>query len=208
MLKRYVGAIGASLVVTAALILFMQQMITNGEFEITPRSVVRLEIPNMALTPPAPRPVRKPPPPPIEVEVQPTVPAISDPVPSHIRTVMALRPPQGPVSIERPVFARDGYQTQHGDGDDPGNMLPVMRAAPMYPHAAELRELEGSVLVEFTVTPTGTVEDVQVIESTHPIFNKSAIDAASRFRYQPRLVDGAAIAVAGVRTEFDFQLTN
>ena len=68
------------------------------------------------------------------------------------------------------------------------------------------RGLEGYVIVEFTVTGTGTVRDVTVVESTSSLFERAAVEAAKKFKYKPRVVDGRSIEVQGVRNKITFQL--
>lgn len=85
-------------------------------------------------------------------------------------------------------------------------LLPIVRVAPVYPTQAAAQRLEGHVIVEYTITETGTVTDVEVFESSDEIFERPALDSASRFRYEPRIVDGSAVAVPGVRYRFDFVL--
>ena len=77
---------------------------------------------------------------------------------------------------------------------------------PLYPQSALIRELEGRVIVQFRVNERGTVEDIAVVESTHKVFEGAAINAVAKFRYQPRIVDGIAVAVDGVRAEILFEL--
>jgi periplasmic protein TonB len=68
--------------------------------------------------------------------------------------------------------------------------------------------LEGYVLLEFTVTSEGLVRDPRVIESSHQIFERAAVDAVLRFRYRPRVIDGNAVEVPGVRFRITFELWN
>ena len=63
------------------------------------------------------------------------------------------------------------------------------------------------MLLEFIVTKIGTVENVVVIASKPTgVFDKSAIAAATKFRYIPRYVDGKPVSVAGVRNRVNFDL--
>ncbi len=87
-----------------------------------------------------------------------------------------------------------------------GEYLPIVKVAPRYPRAALSRGLEGYVILEYTVTKSGTVRDPVVIESSSSIFDSSAIDSAKRYKYKPRVVDGEAIEVPGVQTRIVFQL--
>ena len=93
-----------------------------------------------------------------------------------------------------------------GFGGGDGEYLPIVKVAPIYPNRALSRGLEGHVIVEFTVTKLGTTKDISVVESTSSIFEKSAMKAASKFKYKPRVVDGEPIDVAGVRNKLTFQL--
>jgi TonB family protein len=87
-----------------------------------------------------------------------------------------------------------------------GEYLPAFRVAPVYPAEAADAELEGHVIVEFTVSERGRPENVTVIQSSDPVFEQPAIQAASQFRYAPRVVGGVAIEVQGVENLFTFAL--
>ena len=96
-----------------------------------------------------------------------------------------------------------------GDGfiGGDGEYLPIIKAAPQYPRRALSRGIEGYVILEYTVTKQGTVQDPVVVEAQPGrIFNQAAIRSALRYRYKPRVVDGQAIAVSGVRTKITFKL--
>jgi len=88
-----------------------------------------------------------------------------------------------------------------------GEYLPIYRASPEYPSRAIRRGIEGFVVIEFTVTQTGAVADLNIIEANPKgWFEKAALSAAKQFKYKPRTVDGHAIAVSGVRTKITFKL--
>jgi len=93
-----------------------------------------------------------------------------------------------------------------GFGVSDGEYLPIVKVAPIYPSRAATRGLEGYVIVEFTVTRAGTVKDVTVVESTNSIFERAAVDAAYKFKYKPRVIDGEAVEVPGVRNKITFVL--
>lgn len=100
--------------------------------------------------------------------------------------------------------------------------LPVMKAQPRFPGKALRKGLEGWVLVEFTVLPDGSVADPRVIEncarkniaapidecqsSPDKVFDRNALKAAAKFKYEPRVVDGQPIAVEGVQNRITFEL--
>jgi periplasmic protein TonB len=88
-----------------------------------------------------------------------------------------------------------------------GEYLPIVKVAPVYPRRAQQRGITGYVLLEFTVTSTGAVKDPVVIESQpEGIFDNAAIQAALKFKYKPKVVDGQPVEVAGVRNLIKFEL--
>jgi TonB family protein len=89
---------------------------------------------------------------------------------------------------------------------DDRDVIPLVRIAPDYPPEAVQQRLEGHVILEFTITAEGTTKDITVAESSSPIFDEAAIKAVSRWRYSPRLVDGAGVERPGTRTVIRFAL--
>lgn len=88
-----------------------------------------------------------------------------------------------------------------------GDYLPIVKVAPVYPRRAQTRGIEGYVILEFIVTRTGAVANPVVIESKPPgIFDRAALNAALKFKYKPKVVNGEAIDVAGVRNRITFEL--
>jgi len=92
-----------------------------------------------------------------------------------------------------------------GSGD--GEYLPIVKVAPVYPRRAISRQLTGECLVRYTVTAVGTVRDVEVVKDrcSDPVFREPSVEAAKRFRYKPRVVDGEAIEVHGVQNLFHYE---
>ncbi len=95
-------------------------------------------------------------------------------------------------------------------GMSDGEYLPIVKVAPIYPMSALKRGIVGTCLVQYTVTPAGTVKDVFVIEEECKIvvFRKVSMQAAVKFKYKPRIIDGEAITVPGVKNRFVFNLDN
>ncbi|MDI6934577.1 TonB family protein [Serratia sp. Se-PFBMAAmG] len=84
--------------------------------------------------------------------------------------------------------------------------LPIAKEAPDYPQRALDRRIEGECTVVYTVDATGRVNDPQVVGNCHPLFIKPSLAAAKRFRYQPRVVNGQAVAVANVKNTFTYRI--
>ena len=73
--------------------------------------------------------------------------------------------------------------------------------------SAKQRGIEGWVELMFTITPVGTVEDI-VVTASNPgtIFNRSAVQAVSKWKYNPKVQNGSPVARPGVRQRIKFQL--
>jgi len=92
-----------------------------------------------------------------------------------------------------------------GGGDR--DAVPLVRVDPTYPPRAKQQGIEGYVDLQFTITPVGTVGDVEVIRSKPPyIFDRAAIRAVRKWRYNPKLEGGVAISRAGQTVRLEFQL--
>ena len=90
-----------------------------------------------------------------------------------------------------------------------GDYLPLVAIAPQYPTRAAQRGIEGWCLVAFTVDGMGNVvEDTITVVDAEPasIFDRSSMRAATRFKFQPRVVDGQCVEVPGVQYLFSYQL--
>ena len=144
-----------------------------------------------------------------------------DPVTTDREIEPPRRPEEPPSNPPLPVIDPDGRgQEIIGPGpyvptvDDPvmnfiqnGEYLPITRVEPIYPRRALMRGIEGYVLLEFVVTRTGTVRDPVVLVSEPPgYFDRAALNAVMKFKYLPRVVDGVAMDVPGVRARLVFEI--
>jgi protein TonB len=61
--------------------------------------------------------------------------------------------------------------------------------------------------IEFTIGPAGTVENPKVIGANpRGVFERSALRAVRRWRYNPKIEDGVAVKRHGVRVRLRFEL--
>lgn len=87
------------------------------------------------------------------------------------------------------------------------DVVPLVRVDPDYPPRALQQGIEGYVDVEFTITPAGTVADPRVLEAQPAyIFDRAAIAAIKRWRYNPKVEGGVAVARPGVQVRLRFEL--
>ena len=77
---------------------------------------------------------------------------------------------------------------------------PISKKPPAYPRRALDRALEGDC--------TGRVSDPEVVEGAcdDPLFIRPSMAAAKSFRYQPRIINGQAVAVPDVRNTFRYRI--
>lgn len=86
--------------------------------------------------------------------------------------------------------------------------VPKFRARPVYPPGAAERGIEGYVTIGFTISPRGTVTDMRVIDSKPPgQFDRAALKALQRWRYDPKLVDGKPVARPNQKVTLKFELS-
>lgn len=72
----------------------------------------------------------------------------------------------------------------------------VWRVAPVYPAAARAAGIGGVVELDVSVDETGRVVKVDAV-SGHALLRAAAADAVGRWRYEPALVEGLAVASQG-----------
>ncbi len=86
------------------------------------------------------------------------------------------------------------------------DFIPVYIPTPRYPSRAEKTGKLGYAVVEVTVTTSGGVRDVKLLEEwpENYGFGKSAVKAAAKLKYNPRVINGVAVEVPGVLYKFSF----
>lgn len=96
-----------------------------------------------------------------------------------------------------------GFSMASADGD----AVPMVRVPPQYPERAAQRGIEGRVLIEFTISKSGSVKDPKVIAyEPSKIFNRAAIKAVSQWKYNPKIENGKAVEQKGIRISIPFRL--
>ncbi len=179
----------AALLTTAGLILLMQQLVQSDRYQLSTATVSAplswVRVPEQA------PPKREPP----------------------IRPPMPESPPETPIqsSIETGGGTGGGWCLEDcapvtppptatpGQGPLYRELVMVFTPKPDYPQRPLERGIEGRVLLRHSVSAAGAVMDVEVLESEPPgVFDRAAISAAERTRYQPRMENGVAVTATDV----------
>lgn len=152
--------------------------------------------------------------PPVEPTVQqlepPATPQTPPPQPVATQIERRVDPVSVPTLVAPPVPGNTGMDPSITSRDP----VPVFKPAPRYPSAALRRGIEGYVVVEFTITKNGSVRDARAMagydSAGNPteIFNRSAVAAVERFKYQPQLEDGEPVERHGVRNRIRYKMAD
>lgn len=79
----------------------------------------------------------------------------------------------------------------------------IFAPKPEYPQLAKMARIQGVVRLEAVISEQGTIQDLKVVGG-HPLLVKAAIEAVSRWRYQPTMLNGEPVQVV---TEIDVNFT-
>jgi protein TonB len=200
-LQRFIGPLAVALVIIIGMFWILHSLISHGKGlgqkadNMQTIDFVRL---NRAFE--LETKVRTPPKMPDKPEPAPAAPsqqmqAVSAPTPSALNI--------SNMSIENTTSVKAGFGLSTGDGE----YLPIVKVAPMYPPGAQARGQEGWVLLEFTVTESGSVIDASVVESQPPgVFDEAAKRAVLKFKYKPRVENGKPVAAHHIQHLISFKM--
>ncbi len=198
--SKHSASVGLALTVTITLVLLMQHLIEadeNGLNEPPKGHVVDFQ------------PVIEDIPPVVElrkvVEPPKPVPPPATKIPALVETTG-----DGPWVYENtpPEHSQTPGPSRVGGVPD-GDLLPIVKVTPHYPERARRDNIEGYVLIEFTVDELGRVVDPMIIEAEPVgVFDRSAMEAVQRFKYRPRVLYGQPMVVTGVKHRLSFVLAS
>jgi protein TonB len=141
---------------------------------------------------------RKPPELPEKPETPPEVP---------IQQAQIEKPTGTNLDINMTLENSTQVKSKFGLSANEGEYLPLVKVAPLYPPRAQSQGIEGWVLLEFTVTQSGTVADPVVLDAQPKgVFEEAAKRAVLKFKYKPRVENGRPIAVQGVQHVIRFEI--
>lgn len=196
---RFAFAVGGGLGMTVMLFAAMQQLI---EMKNADRKPVN-DMPIVQLY----EPVQD-----SEPEVRPLIPAR----PELIQRQLPLTTPQpaDTVNLAVDTFAISGPAVPKADARgglaaaDRG-ATPLVRIEPRYPVTAAREGISGWVQLGFSIDESGAVTEIRVLAAEPArMFEREAMAALKRWKYQPKQVDGKAIKQTGMQVQLDFNLDN
>ena len=197
---RWAASMAMAVLITFGLFFFMQALIATGEGLDEPLNVVKIVDSTM---------------PDIELEVIEEIdkPELIEEITEVVEEVeRQVTISDGPdLNIDRSQVQMDtGLELSNASiSATDGEYLPLVAIAPQYPTRAAQRGIQGWCLVSFTVDGLGNVveETITVVDAEPAnIFDRSSERAAARFKFQPRVVDGKGVEVAGVQYLFRYEL--
>ena len=91
--------------------------------------------------------------------------------------------------------------TQHVSSGVMQGML-IYKAIPTYPAVAQAIHASGTVVLQATISRTGTIENLRVVSGPAPL-RQAALDAVKQWRYRPYMLNGQPVEVeTAVNVEF------
>lgn len=209
---RFSVALALSLVLTTGLFGFMR-VLTNSRSEATDATeITKVEFVRLRRSESI-EPKKREKPEIEKPEQEPSTPALQVAEESGVSVALDVEALASGLGSE---FGSAGGRGRGGRGDmgGPGfdanladrSALPLVRVDPQYPPQAQRQKLEGWVQVKFNISTAGAVKNPAVVQSSDPVFEKNAIQAVSKWKYQPQLKAGKPVEVANKQAMIRFQL--
>ena len=133
---------------------------------------------------------------------------VTPPPPPQIERQQASKPAEAIASIEgaipefeAPKIDRQNFKIQVSDRD----AQPLVRIPPIMPPRAEK---SGHCKVRFDVSPEGQPFNVTATYCTQNLFERASTKSVQKWKYNPKIVDGRAVARSGVESKITFKLTD
>lgn len=117
-------------------------------------------------------------------------------------TTLVLMPGPGEEPPGREAFGGGGpVRVIHAGGNGPVGLpsrlvegLLLRKTAPVYPAIARTAGIQGTVVLQATISKAGTIVNLRVV-SGDALLRQAAIDAVARWQYRPCLLNGEPVEV-------------
>ncbi|WP_087020971.1 energy transducer TonB [Thaumasiovibrio subtropicus] len=107
------------------------------------------------------------------------------------------------INVSVPSFGKVGVIASTNNQQ----VMPLHRVNPNYPAKAQRQGIEGKVVLSFTIDEQGRPTDIKVVSATPKrIFEREAMRALRRWKYQPQIIDGVAVAQPGKTVTIEFRM--
>ena len=133
---------------------------------------------------------------------------ITPPPPPQIERQQASKPQEAIASLEgaipefeAPKIDRQNFKIQVSDRD----AQPLVRIPPIMPPRAEK---SGHCKVKFDVSPEGAPFNVSATYCTQSLFERPSTKSVSKWKYNPKMLDGRAVSRTGVESKITFRLAD
>jgi len=143
-----------------------------------------------------------------ETKVQQVKKVITPPPPPQIERQQAAKPTEAIASIEgaipefeAPKIDRGTFNIKVSDRD----AQPLVRIPPIMPPRAEK---SGHCKVRFDVSPEGAPFNVVATYCTQRVFERPSTKSVTKWKYNPKIVDGRTVARTGVESQITFKLAD
>ena len=120
-----------------------------------------------------------------------------------VSTIALLLPGATLLAQDPPEKTSDVVYEKLGEDITPPKA--IYQPSPEYAKGPRKKKIQGIVVVSIVITAEGAVGDAKVTTSLDKDLDKKALDAVSRWRFQPATKDGKPVALRTV-VEVNFRL--
>ncbi len=130
--------------------------------------------------------------------------------PLNFRAALHLRARHVAFGVAMLLAGRSGFSEEATGSPDAvsGRQAPVaVRRAPLeFPQELKKELANGTAVLECLVDTEGKVQQIQVVEASHPAFGQAAVESLERWEFTPGTINGRPTPVR-IRVPFEFQLS-
>ncbi|USA42316.1 energy transducer TonB [Spongiibacter taiwanensis] len=192
---KYPMILFTAILITLLTFTLMEKLVhSDPEF---PEEMVNHRVATVVMDPPEPIEIQPPIPSPPDVPLPPPMPpAIAQNFSQALTFDVPLPPPPPTTQIKH-----------ENSGSADSGAIPIVRIAPEYPQRQAQRGVEGYVDLAFDISITGQPINIRILESQpQGVFDRAASRALARWKYRPKVVDGAPTVQYGQSTRIRFDL--
>lgn len=198
--KRLATIVLGALVINLLLFIIMERMSAQRPVLLTKANdILSVDFVRLKRTPPPPQLKQRVKPP--EKQKPLITPNMDIPSPKPVRVKdLTMKLPRLDLAMN---ISGVPFKGEMGAGSIGGlrEAIPLVRIPPLYPPSALSRRIEGRVKIEFTVSEEGKViNPIVVAAKPKRIFNRAALRAIRKWKFNKRLVDGQPVKWQTVQT--------